>query len=498
MKSYRSVRQVRINDGVTTGGIAALLAMLSGCLSYQRYDPLPLTPTGVQKQLDVREEEIERIQPCNWHVELLSQTAGVQFADGLSPDEAANVAVIANPTLRTIRDQRGLAMAQVIQAGILPNPQFGLNADWPSFGATAGTVTGNAETLNWDVSKLNPRGAKIRSATAAADAVDLEIAWQEWLVAQAARQAVFDLLAVRQQIAKLQEAEQVLQAKLKLVEKAEKEGNLTLVDLTAARSASATIRTNVLAAMQTERQQRLLLNRILGLPPGDSVNLQDKISLPSGGSPPAEADLYPLLDDRLDLVSLRRGYESQDQAFRAAVAAQVPTTNLSVARARDTGNVGTWGAGIAIDVPLFDRNQGNVTLERAKRNQLYDQYVQSVFDGRSDIALALAKLRVVEEQIDATQKAVASLDQLVKTYDAVVKRGAGNVLVYYQAFNNLAQSRVQLIQLQQQFIDAWIALEIAVGQHIRIPAMEAPELLVTPPERAEGELPPPGNSERRR
>ena len=38
--------------------------------------------------------------------------------------------------------------------------------------------------------------------------------------------------------------------------------------------------------------------------------------------------------------------------------------------------------------------------------------------------------------------------------------------MYYQAFNELAQSRVQLIQLHRDFIDEWIGVETAVGQWI--------------------------------
>ncbi len=456
------------------------LAVISGCIPCQEYYARPLTQTAVQQQLDVRETDFEHVQACACQSQLLPQPEGVKFSDGLSPDEAAYVAVLANPGLRTIRDQRGLAQAQVIQAGILPNPQFGFNSDSPSFGATAGTVTADTESLSWDVSKLNSRSAKMRSAFAAAAAVDWEIARQEWLVAQEARQAVFDLVAIRQQIMKLEEAEKLLQANLKLVEKAEKEGNLTLVDLSAATSASATIHTNVLAAIQQERQRQLMLNRVLGLPTDAGVTLQDDITLPIGGSPPDAVELYSLLDERFDLVSMRCAYDSQDQALRAAVAAQVPATTIAVTRARDTGDVGTWGAGVAVDVPLFDRNQGNVALERASRDKMYDQYLQSVFEVRNDVDMAVAKLRVIVEQIDATEKSVASLEKLVETYDEVVKRGAGNVLVYYQAFNDLAQSRVRLIQLQNDFVDAWIALEIAIGERLELPQPQPSEPLPPP------------------
>ena len=60
--------------------------------------------------------------------------------NGLSPDEAAVLAVIANTKLRAVRDQRQLAAAQLLQAGILPNPQFSYSLAPPTGGATQGTV----------------------------------------------------------------------------------------------------------------------------------------------------------------------------------------------------------------------------------------------------------------------------------------------------------------------------------------------------------------------
>ena len=49
--------------------------------------------------------------------------------DGFTPDEVALMAVIASPKLRALRDQRGVAAAQVVQAGLLPNPQLGYSLD---------------------------------------------------------------------------------------------------------------------------------------------------------------------------------------------------------------------------------------------------------------------------------------------------------------------------------------------------------------------------------
>ncbi|GIW83272.1 MAG: hypothetical protein KatS3mg105_5079 [Gemmatales bacterium] len=249
------------------------------------------------------------------------------------------------------------------------------------------------------------------------------------------------------------------------------------------------MRTTILATVQLERDQQLQLKRVLGLPADVPLDLHPGITLPIDGEPPEDYELFPLLDYRFDLQAQRRAFDSQDQAYRAAVEAQVPATVVSGARARDTGNVGTWGAGVAVDIPLFDRNQGNVALQRATRDKLYDQYVQTVFEARSDVSIAVTRLRVLEEQIDATQLSVQSQNQLVETYEKLVEEGSGNVLLYYQAFNDLAQSRVQLIQLQRDFIDAWITLENAVGDHIPMTRTEPAETITPLEEALQLELP---------
>jgi|GEM_PF-5916531 len=61
--------------------------------------------------------------------------------DGLSPDEAAILAVLANPGLKAVRNGNMVAHAQLIQAKLLPNIvnttvvgpiSIGRNSEWAS------------------------------------------------------------------------------------------------------------------------------------------------------------------------------------------------------------------------------------------------------------------------------------------------------------------------------------------------------------------------------
>jgi hypothetical protein len=104
-----------------------------------------------------------------------------------SPDEAAILAFIANPKLRSTRDQRKLAAAHLLQAGILPNPQFSYALGVPTGGATQGTVNAFNYGPSWEITSIISRDSKIAAARADAVSVDLDVAWQEWQAAQAAK-----------------------------------------------------------------------------------------------------------------------------------------------------------------------------------------------------------------------------------------------------------------------------------------------------------------------
>ena len=67
-----------------------------------------------------------------------SEQLSVDLRRGIGPDEAAAIALYSNPALRAIRDRRGLAAAQLVQAGILPNPVVSYSRDYVTGGTRLG------------------------------------------------------------------------------------------------------------------------------------------------------------------------------------------------------------------------------------------------------------------------------------------------------------------------------------------------------------------------
>jgi outer membrane protein, heavy metal efflux system len=387
--------------------------------------------------------------------------------NGIGPDEAASIALFSNPALRAIRDRRGLAAAQLIQAKILPNVIASYARDYVTGGNTAGTTTAYNFTAGWEFSALIPYLPKQTAARKNVRSVDLDVAWQEWQVSENARVAVYRVLALDSQGGRAREANRGLQESTEAMRKATEAHEKTVLDLSAVESASQDSRATMLALEQEFDKQRLGLNKILGVEPETKVRLRDGLMLPAYVDPPDERDLIDNIESRrLDLLGLRQGYESQDATVRAAILARFPKMSVAFVRASDTTDVHTSGFNITVDVPIFDRNQGVIATERATRQRLLDELNQRVFEARSDIAVAMADLRSLDRQVAAAQEALPVFERLVSSAETAREQGNADVLSYYTARSNLLQKRIQLIKLQQQLLEAHTALEIASGHYM--------------------------------
>ncbi len=215
--------------------VALALISLNSCAVYHQK---PINDAAVEQSLTPPNLEVVRVQAREIKHPILKP---IDFGkgDGLSPQKAAVLAVLANPTLRAARDRRGVAAAQLLQAGILPNPGLSYSLDIPTGGDTEGTVNAYALGLNYEVIPLITRGAQVDAARAQAAAVDLDIAWQEWQTAEGAKLHVYNLVVLEQQLRTARNEEKDLQGNLDVVNRALDLGDLTVVDQAAAQTAPA-------------------------------------------------------------------------------------------------------------------------------------------------------------------------------------------------------------------------------------------------------------------
>ena len=166
----------------------ATLVYLAGCSLYHAA-PLPAAGVPLRSSMPSARRLSSDVEAV---ANPLVIPRSVDVTDGLDPDEAAVLALVRNPDLIAARDAHGEASAQLVQAGLLPNPALGAEVAQPYGSEATGLVTALNFGLSIDVRTILTLPARREVARENLAEVDLGIAWQEWQVAQNAR-----LLATR-------------------------------------------------------------------------------------------------------------------------------------------------------------------------------------------------------------------------------------------------------------------------------------------------------------
>lgn len=449
-----------------------LMTALTGCA---RYHEKPLTEKAVGARLAAPDMAALRIAASRLRHPIL-RPLEMDPRRGLSPEEAAVLAVLVNPTLKAERDREGIAAAALIQAGILPNPNVTASLDFPVGGATQATVNAYGLGLSYNIRALITRGADIKSARLKRASVALNVAWREWQVAEAAKRHAYRLYLLRRKLAVAMDAVKGLRRNRDAVKAAVDRGDMRLVDLSAAQASCQKAHLVVLGIRQNLAQERLALLKAIGFKPGRPVRLRSAIKLPQVTRIPGVAQLLKgLAHRRLDLLALRIGYRSQEQRLRSAILAQFPQITTGFSQAQDTSDVVTRGLTIAIGLPFFDRNQGRIAVARATRKALFDEYASRLFKARSAIAALTTDLRSISRRIRAIKSYLPIRRALVTTYHDAMLRGNVGGLTYYTARDALMSTRLSLLDLQLQLVDRFVALEIETGEQLCQPQKKGEE-----------------------
>ncbi|MGC9239720.1 MAG: TolC family protein, partial [Acidithiobacillus sp.] len=388
------------------------------------------------------------------------RTQGIDFAKPLSGEAVAQIAVLLNPDLRALRKDNGVAEAQVFQAGLLPDPQISLAADFPSNG-DGQLFTAYNIGLNWSIGSLFTRPLERRAAEDNARSVRYHVAWQEWLVAGQARLQARSLYYLEKQEGIAQDAARLTGRVWEQSREELARGDLDLATAALRRVAYVDSKDRALALARQVTKAREQLLQTLGLPPDARIAL----------APPQLHEAIPsaaVLDSlaqkqRLDLAALRAGYAAQDARLRRAILGQYPGLSIGLTRAADTSNVQTWGPNVSLSLPLFNANRGVIAEAEATRAKLHAEYSARLFQTRADIHSLVADLHRLRREIALLREQVPALQAEAQRLGAALNEGNVTLLDYETLRSQALSKSLQLAALEQSFAEQEVALELAVG-----------------------------------
>lgn len=444
-----------MNTNLWAIGLTAL--GLAGCASYspqplpERVD-LPQSATGIA------------IDSASLPFHHLSSHV-FNPADGLDMDEVAMLAVANNPQLKQARDDLGIARAQSFAAGLLPDPQLGVTSDHPTNGTSSNTNSFNLN-LSYDISALLLRSSRKGSATAHEQQVNADLLWQEWHVVSQARLLFTKLTAQDALMKQLQLARALLADRYRRGQQALAAGNVTIDSVGADLVALQGVERQISELERSRLQNRASLDGLLGLSSNAPLRLAGEPSAEPIDAAALRAGLEKRLKERPDLQALRDGYRSQEEKFRGAVLAQFPALNVGLTRARDTSGLYTLGFGLTLSLPIFNANRGNISIERATRKKLFDEYQNRLNSAYSEVATALDNLPLLQGQLKQTRRGVAELATAAQRAEAAYHAGNLAAPDYVRLQTALLDKRVEAINLQEALMEQQIALETLLGPEL--------------------------------
>lgn len=455
-----------LSRSVTRLLLAGVALAAAGC-----YQPEPLEPASAvaapppldAARLTVRAESLKRPS---------LRSVRVDLSDGLNPDESAVLAVLLNPELRADRARHGEAEAQVVAAGVLPNPVFSAELDHPYGSGSAGLTNILNLSLALPLRGFFARGAKRGAAKAELARVDLGIAWREWQVAEQARLDSVRLgwIDVRLKIAREELAFDEQTAKT--LERASASSDATLEQIGVQRAALESARRAVDALERAQVSTEGDLVALLGAPKGLTLSAVNPPlpRAPTPSLPDASALAPSCIEHRLDLEALRRAYAADEERLRQAALEQFPNVTIGVEQQHNENANNFIGGFVNFELPIFNHNQGPVAVGRATRARLRREYVARVTATRAVVVRLVALSRLLERQIPEVHASIAPLENIEQHERDAVDRGDISRLSYQTVREALLEQRLQEATLSQELAESEVALETECGGPVATPA----------------------------
>jgi outer membrane protein TolC len=437
--------------------ICLLSAVLAAC---ETYEPAPLT----DRPNLLQDADVLTVAPSDLP---LPEFRAHPFDPSrpLDMDEVAMIAVVNNPDLRAMRDQVGVAEAQAFAAGLLPNPTFafGYGALIGGLGATTGSVSA---TLGEDIVPLLTRSARRRGAFANERSVRLNLLWQEWQIVSQARTLFARVVELERQRAVVDQYRKLFAGRYQRSNLAMQQGNETLPTVISDLAALQGVETQLHDTDQLILKTRHDLNALLGVAPEAELRLLNQVPVSAINAAKLRGKLRDLAQRRPDLLALAAGYEVEEQKLREAIIAQFPKLNIAPNYTNDTTPVYTAGPTITIGLPIFDRNQGNIAIERATRQRLRDEYQARLDTAYGAAGRLITELELIEAQYRGSLDSIRRLREAASAADQAYAAGNLDERSYVDLHASLLAKEIETLKLEQTLVEQRIALQTLIGSDI--------------------------------
>lgn len=372
-----------------------------------------------------------------------------------------------NPELRAGVWGERASEGNLLQAGLLPNPELEIEAE--EFGGTGELEEFEAVEVSFGISQLIELGGK-RSRRESVAGLERDVAgWElEMLRLELWRDTATEFVAVLAQQRRLELAQLTLELSREVLENVSERVAAGKVPPLERTRAEVDLATQILSV----EQEQSTLNRVrLGLASrwGSNVALFD--SLDSRGfdsldvAVPGLNALAALLPENPELKRWETQIELQRASIDLEEALGVPdlTVGAGLSYFAESDDVGLH-AGLSIPLPLFDRNQGAIMAARAELLQAEEQHRASLIRLHRELEDAHLELATRAREVEVLRETLLpAAEKAYQVAQAGYVDGKFAYLEVLDAQRTLFEAQVRAIDAFEGFHSAFVRCEALIG-----------------------------------
>jgi len=412
----------------------------------------------------------------------LTMPEGVSLDDGVTEDEAVAIALWSNPALQAEMTALGLARADVIHAGLLANPQ--LTMIFPFSFRILEAVA------NWPIEAIWQRPRRVAAAkleqervaetlvSRALDLVrDVRLAYAEYMAAQTRAGIAEEITRERREIAL------IINARLRAGDISELETNAAVTDARLIEERAARFAQD--AALASERLRGLLgfgdddvrltlivpssrlapaVSQIIGV--RSATARIDELTPASTESETLNELIKQALDARPELKAGELAIEAAGARAKWERSRIINVTAIAKEYGRGTNGF-EQGPGLLIDLPIFNRNQGNISRAEADIERAAKQLIAARQRVVSEVREAYTQLAQAREAHRLWRtRVLPPLEQDIHLAETAYRSGDVAYLFVLETARRYSDERLREADYQVAAARALAQLERSVGRRL--------------------------------
>jgi cobalt-zinc-cadmium efflux system outer membrane protein len=435
------------------GALLAGVLLLGGCA----HVPTACDRSDVSAKVEHRTAFTVGPAPCGG----LRLANGASLDDGLLEDEAALIALWNNASFQEQLADLGIAHGDLVQAGLLPNPEF---VYW--FPAPEKPYK---YLFEFPLEALWLRPVRIKAAAGESARVCERLTQAALDLIRDVRQAYADVLLAKGRLRVAEEAVRIRGEILRLAEARLKAGDVSAQEVATARIDSLQAQQDAARAGYDVPLAEERLRNLLAIGEDRTPLQLDPAAPPTRPELDVEALAAEATASRPDALAAAQNAAAAAERLRLARLSWVRVLGIGDATSGRESHV--FSPAVRFTVPIFNWNEGNIARAEAEwdraerqRRTVHNQIVLDVRQAHLRHTQARAELEVLEDKVRPEAEAA------IRRAEAAYREGDTPYVVVLQTTQQLLATLLRREVLHADLRRAWADLERSVGRRLLGPA----------------------------